>query len=143
MDYNDLAKQCLQTFFQFYRTRTNQMMNESMRGEAYVLQYIANHDGDVVPGDISDAMSVSTARMATVLKGMENKGWISRHFDTRDKRRTILTLTQNGEEQADQCRTRLLHATAKMLEYLGENDAKEYIRILRRLSESNFKCLDE
>jgi DNA-binding MarR family transcriptional regulator len=143
MDYNDLAKQCLPTFLHFYRMRTNQMMNESMRGEAYVLQYIAGHDGDVVPGDISNAMHVSTARMAIVLKGLENKGFLTRSFDASDRRRTILTLTQAGAEQADQCMNRMLHSTAKMLEYLGENDAKEYIRILRRLSESNLKCLDE
>jgi DNA-binding MarR family transcriptional regulator len=143
MDYIDLAKQCLQTFLHYYRTRTNQMMNESMRGEAYVLQYIAGHDGDVVPGDISNAMSVSTARMATVLKGLENKGLITRHFDSSDKRRTILKLTQTGAEQAEQCMNQMLHSTAKMLEYLGENDAREYIRILRRLSESNLKCTGE
>ncbi len=142
MDYNDLAKQYLQTFLQFYRTRINQMMNESMHGEAYVLQYIANNDADVVPGDISSAMGVSTARMATVLKGLENKGWITRHFDANDRRRTILRLTQAGAEQADYCTCRMLESTAKMLEYLGENDAKEYIRILCRLSESNLKCLD-
>jgi DNA-binding MarR family transcriptional regulator len=143
MDYTDLAKQCLQAFFHFYKTRINQMINESMRGEAYALQYIANHDGDVGPGDISNAMDISTARMATVLNGLENKGWITRHFDSRDKRRTILRLTQAGAEQANHCMHKLTESTAKMLEYLGENDANEYIRILRRLSEDDFKYLDE
>lgn len=142
MDYTDLAKQNLETFLQFYRTRMNQMMNESMHGEAYVLRYISNIDGDVVPGDISNAMGISSARMATVLNGLENKGLITRHFDSNDRRRTILKLTQAGVEQADSCTSRIVESTAKMLEYLGENDSKEYIRILHRISESHLKCPD-
>ncbi len=142
MDYTELARQYLQTFLQFYRTRINQMMNESMHGEAYVLQHIANNDCDVVPGDISNAMGVSSARMATVLNGLENKGLITRHIDSSDRRRTILRLTQAGTEEADNCTSRMVESTAKMLEYLGENDAKEYIRILCKISESNLRCLD-
>ena len=140
MDYTILAKEFLQTVYRFYKIRSQQQLNNAMQGEAFALQFIAQHDDVAVPSDIENAMSVSSARIATILNGLENKELITRRIDSNDRRRTILKLTRAGEEQAAKSTEQLLDLGKKLLEYLGEEDARQYVRIMGRLAD---KCNSE
>ena len=135
MDYADLSRMFLQTMYKFYKIRPQKQLNKAVHGEAFALQFIAQHDDAVVPSDIESAMSVSSARIATVLNGLENKGWITRRIDSADRRRTLLKLTPAGEKQAAESAEQLLGLATGILEYLGENDAQEYVRIMGRLAD--------
>jgi len=135
MDYTELARVYLDTLYRVHKTRPQPKIEESMRGEAFALHYIALHDGVAVPSAIGNETGVSAARIATVLNGLENKGWIERRIDPGDRRRTILCLTPAGEQRATQNTSRLLEAVSAMLAYLGEDDAREHIRIIGRLAE--------
>jgi Transcriptional regulators len=135
MDYTELSYELLQTIYRYYTFQTHRRLNSAMHGEAFALQYIAQNDDAVVPSDIESAMNVSSARIATVLNGLENKKWITRRIDPQDRRRTILKLTPMGEEQAAKSSQQLLILLAEILEYLGESDAKDYVRIMGRLAE--------
>jgi len=134
MNYTELAKEFLKTMKATHKNRSQKQMNEAMRGEAFVLQFIAEHNGEVVPGDINAEMNISSARIATVLNGLENKGFITRQIDSADRRRTILKLTPTGEEHSRRMMQILLGHMVKMLEFLGERDAQEYVRIMGRLA---------
>ena len=142
MDYAKLSGEFLQTVHRFQRIRAQQQISESMHGEAFALFYVAQHDGTTIPSDICNVMGVSSARIATVLNGLENKGFITRQIDPRDRRRTILKLTPAGEEQAAQNTQQLQDSVTQMLEYLGEHDAKEYVRIIGRLADKHIKGMD-
>ena len=135
MDYIDLSKEFLQAFYQFHKKKTHKKINNAMHGEAFVLQYIAQFDNTAVPGDIENAMNVSSARITTLLNGLENKGLISRQIDSIDRRRILIKLTPAGEEQAAENMRQLLDLTSEILEYLGEEDANNFVRIICRLAE--------
>ena len=135
MDYNELSREFLQTIYRYYTLQTHKRLNNAVHGEAFALQYIAQNDDAVVPSDIESAMNVSSARIANVLNGLENKNWITRRIDPQDRRRTKLKLTPLGEEQAVESSRQLLVLIAEILEYLGERDAKDYVRIMGRLTE--------
>ena len=139
MDYTDLSIEFLQTVYRFYRIALHKKLNNAMQGEAFALQFIAQHDDAVVPSDIENAMSVSSARIATVLNGLENKDFITRRIDPADRRRTILKLTPAGEEQAAKSAEQLLGVCKDMLEYLGEEDARHSVRIMSKLAD---RCAD-
>jgi len=134
MDYIALSKELIQNMQAFFKTRLQNQISEAMQGESFILRYIALHNGVVVPGDISSEMCVSSTRIAIVLNNLENKGLILRQIDRADRRRIILQLTPEGEKQAQVKIQMLYESTAKMLECLGERDAKEYIRLVGRLS---------
>jgi len=135
MDYTALSKEFLQTIYKYYQARAQQQLNNAMHGEAFALQYIAVHDNATIPSDIKNAMSVSSARIAMVLNSLEDKGLIVRQIDKQDRRRTILKLTSAGEERAKESSQELLGVARKMLEHLGEEDAKHCVRIMGRLAE--------
>ena len=135
MDYTDLSEEFLKTVYRLYRVGTQKQLSSAVQGEAFALHFIAHHDGAVVPSDIESAMSVSSARIATVINGLENKEFVTRQIDPTDRRRTIIRLTPAGEEQAARSVEQLLDLAKKILEYLGEDDATNYVRIMGRLAD--------
>ena len=135
MDYTELAVELAGKMQLFHRLTSQKRILEILHGEAFLLHCIANHGEVMLPGEISHEMAVSSARVAAALNKLESKGLITRQIDINDRRRILVCLTQEGRERADKHRRILIEKTAKMLASLGEHDAKEYVRIMGRLSE--------
>ena len=135
MDYKALANVMLTKMFLLNKTRPQRSINEGMRGEAFVLQYIIHHENAVLPSEISNFMNISTARMAAALNSLERKGFITRRIDPSDRRRILVELTPEGKEFADAQRGAMLNHMTRMLERLGEQDSTELVRILGRVAE--------
>ncbi len=137
MDYTGLAQEFMSVMYQLRRFKPQKVLNESMHGEMIVLGYIARHEGNVIPSDISNELGISTARVAATLNSLESKELISRMIDVNDRRRILVEMTPAGKEQIDKHFELIMNTTKNMLEYLGEQDAKEYVRIMGRLAERN------
>ena len=100
MDYEELAKTLLSRMYTLNKTRSQRNINEGMRGEGFVLQYIIRRGGNVLPSEISGFMDISTARMAAALNSLERKGLITRRIDPSDRRQILVDLTDKGKEFA-------------------------------------------
>ena len=101
-----------------------------------MLLYIGEHCQDaVIPKEISNAVGVSPARVAAVLGNLENKGLITREIDANDRRKIIVKMTLKGQNVLEKNKQEFLHKTATLLSLLGEYDAKEYVRIMGRLTD--------
>ena len=135
MDYTALAQEFMRNMSQLHRHNAQKKLNDSMHGESFVLGYISRHNGNVIPSEISNEMGISSARIAATLNSLESKGMITRMIDVSDRRRILVELTPVGKEQVDQHFQEIMEFTTNMLCYLGEHDAKEYVRIMGRLAE--------
>ena len=135
MDYPALATQLLDSMQALRKTRPQKHLNEAVHGEAFVLRFIMLQDGDVLPGEIGSEMGVSSARIATALNSLESKGLITRQIDLNDRRKILVRITPEGRAVAENQEQAVVEGTAKMLALLGEQDAKEHVRIMGRLSE--------
>jgi DNA-binding MarR family transcriptional regulator len=89
----------------------------------------------VIPSEISNEVGISTARVAATLNSLESKGWVTRKIDVNDRRRILVEMTPEGKEQVEKHFQMIMNTTTNMLEYLGEHDANEYVRIMKRLAE--------
>ena len=136
MDYRELAIELLIKMQSFHKIKQKKHFSEVMQGETFVLYYIALHDGDVLPGEISTEMDVSSARVATALNNLERKGLIIRQIDKNNRRKILVSITPEGKKIAEERYSTLVEKTTTMLTALGEHDAKEYVRIMGRLIES-------
>ena len=143
MNYEELANQLLENSYKFRRNSHQAKIDESMRGEHFVLSYIDKMEGGVLPGEISNEMAISTARTAAALNSLENKGLIKREIDKNDRRRILVYLTPQGKELAEKRKRVVLESARNMLEWLGEEDAKEFVRIIGRFSEFPAKNRDQ
>ncbi|MCL2020238.1 MAG: MarR family transcriptional regulator [Oscillospiraceae bacterium] len=135
MTRDKLAVELLENMQALHRTKTHIHVNEALCGEAFGLQYIAMNGGSVLPGDISSEMNVSSARVAVTLNNLEGKGLITRQIDKNDRRKVIVEITPQGKEFAEKHWKSIVGGASIFLELLGENDAKEFVRILGRMSE--------
>lgn len=134
MDYTELAEEFLQYTHQFQKGHHQKRIDGIMRGETFVVVYIARKGRCVLPSEISTEMSISSARIAAALNSLEKKGLITRQIDVDDRRRILVDLTPSGKELAERHRQTALNTTIRMLESLGEKDAKELVRIMEKLS---------
>lgn len=140
MDYMELAEKLFQNMYLLRKSRPQRKMTESMQGETFVLRYISQHEGSVVPGEISAIMDISSARIAATLNSLEKKGLITRQIDTNDRRRILVRLTQAGKDLAEEHHQSVMEGGARLLSLLGEQDAMEYVRITGRLAELACQC---
>lgn len=134
MDYKSLAEQFLMNTFEINKQKHQQVMDESMKGEHFVLYYLYNLNNNAVPSEISEIMGVSSARIAAVLNKLENKGLITREIDLKDRRRILVKLSTEGNKKAKEQRQLVMDKTIEVLKLLGKEDAKEFVRITSKLA---------
>lgn len=135
MDYKALATEFMQKMYIINKARPHKQLNESMQGEAFVLHYLFHQEDSVLPSEISNFMGISTARIAVALNSLERKGLITRRIDTSDRRRILVNLTEEGRAYAKEQQQEMLENIAKLITMLGEQDAREYVRITGRIAE--------
>lgn len=138
MDYRELASEfikIMENSHKLRRANPQKQIDESLQGERFVLQFIASQNRDVLPGEISTEMGISSARIAVTLNGLEKKGLITRQIDTSDRRRILVDLTLEGKTLVEERRQEALERVTKMFSRLGEHDAREYVRITAKLAE--------
>lgn len=133
MYYEALADELLHICANLLRVPAHQKLSNMLRGELFVLNYLYDHDTIVHPKELSENLSVSTARIASLLKHMEEKKLIVRTPDPEDSRQIIVRLTPSGKHTIQKYRKDVLSYLARTLESLGPDDAREYIRIQKKI----------
>ncbi|HHT21045.1 MAG TPA: MarR family transcriptional regulator [Tissierellia bacterium] len=135
MDYTKLAAELIKQTRRLQHFKSQQSLGQAIRGQAFILWYIADNGGEVLPSDISESMQVSSARIAQALNSIEDKGWITRRIDPLDRRRILVRLTPEGEAIACQHLQAVEAHVTHALSLLGEADAKEYVRLTSKLAD--------
>ena len=135
MDYTELAIQLIDMRASAPQIKMDRTMSRIARGEVLALNYLAANGNQAYPKDMSKALILTTARIAAILKSLEGQDMITRTPDPSDSRQIIVCLTEKGIALVEERRTGMIHSVAKMLEALGEEDAKAYVRIQARLIE--------
>ena len=106
-------------------------------GEYALLSYLWDHrdnkDG-VKISDISKFMNVTPPTVTPIVSRMEKQGFIRRVSGKCDRRVVNLFLTQEGIDNLQTCNKKREEVFSEIVEYLGENDTKELIRILNRIA---------
>ncbi|MDO4314316.1 MAG: winged helix DNA-binding protein [Oscillospiraceae bacterium] len=133
MYYEILAGELLKINANLMQLPVSQQISRMVKGELFVLDYLSARGTAVHPKELSKRLSVSTARIASLLNHMEEKRLIVRTEDPRDSRQVLVQLTQEGVKAIEENRRETISQVSKMLESLGPDDAREYIRIQRKI----------
>lgn len=136
MDYNELAKQLVNMRARMPQVKPERAMSQMAHGEILALNYLAVNENKAYPKDMSKALMLTTARIAAMLKSLEKQGLITRTPDPSDSRQVIVELTETGISTVETRRNAMINTVTKMLEALGEEDAKAYVRIQKKLIET-------
>lgn len=133
MDYTPLAASL---FSSLVKTSNAPFQKESRNfcmGEMGILSYLNFCCDGVTAGELSENLDVSTGRVAAALNTLEKKNMIKRNHDISDKRRVIVNITDSGKKAVLKKRRHGILCTEEMLRALGEDDAREFVRIMQRI----------
>ena len=132
-NYSALAQELLHALDTAGPRPPHEDISQTQRGELAVLRLLAEENRQLLAGEISRGLGMTTSRIAAVLNSLEKKDMITRCADPADRRRVVVALTARGE---DFCRARRREAErdfTHLLERLGEDDARQFVHLLGRV----------
>ncbi len=87
------------------------------------------------PRDISGFLGVSPASVSPLLASLEEQGLIERIINPQNRREIFLQLTPKGKELAQKIKTHMRNRVQDLVEYLGEEQTLELIRLLQLVNQ--------
>lgn len=91
------------------------------------------HKGDMTVGEARQAILSSDGTIPVVCKNLEKRGWIERRPGERDRRQTILHLSESGRELIGQVYPENEKIIEEELSVLTDDEKRELVRLLGRL----------
>ena len=132
MRTDDMTAELARLHMRYARLLMNDTSDVSAVGQMRALLYLSE-GGDGCPvGEFTRALGISTGRAANTLKQLEKKGFIRREQQTDDKRCYRVYLTDSGREHTSLIRQTADAAHRRVLERLGEADARVYLDLSGR-----------
>lgn len=131
--YETLAEELIEAFDRKKKELPHEEVSAAMRGEMAVLRLLEDEARALTAGEISRLLRMTTSRIAAVLGTLEKKALIVRSPDERDKRRIRVILTQKGCALCRIKRQKLACDVSFALSQLGEHDAREFVRLIKRV----------
>ena len=134
-DYKNLIDELFLQFRRAYFTSPEINYSDFIQGEMKILNYLYLNNSPVLPGKLCDDLYMTSARMSAALKSLKTKGYMERSVSKNDKRKIPVILTESGRSYFAEKRTKVINAYSEMFMKLGEDDTKEFIRIIKRLND--------
>lgn len=110
-----------------------EVLNEFSRGEVGILSFLAFDKDEVLAGELSEKLGVSTARIASILNSLENKEYIIRREDDFDKRKTVVAITEKGSKSVASTKKEIINKIIKVIKEIGYDEIKKYIEITLKI----------
>lgn len=145
-EYDELMKNFMEVMQNAYYNRSITFLTDFFQGETKVLfciKRICDNGRECTPGFISSELGLSTARTASILRSLEHKGYIGRINAKKDKRRVIVSMTEEGRTFADEKHREVMAFYDKAFHAMGEKDLSELVRLIGRLSEITENVIKE
>lgn len=134
MIYEELAAELVKYQFILLREKNDDRDHiDILRGTKRVIGYLIEIEDGVSPTKLCEFMGVSSARIASILNKLEEQGIIIRVANKIDKRKKIVYLSDKGREYGASLQKKFIKEAAAMLRALGEHDAKEHVRIIKKI----------
>lgn len=93
-----------------------------------------DRQGEAAQKLLSERLSVSPQSMSEALAKLENDGYITRSRSMRDKRETVVSLTESGKRHSDELRRKMSSQAHKFLEPLDESEKVALYTLLKKLT---------
>lgn len=133
-DEKQYGEELYYALFEMVGNKKNALLLESLRGENAVLTYLVNHREEIHPGTLAEHLSLVPGRTADILKSLEKKGLIIRRKDPEDRRKTIVSITEDGVLYIKERRKRIRDQYSGLYKELGAEDTVKLIELLKKMN---------
>lgn len=112
------------------------VLREFLEGETAALYYLCGAGaGGATPSQLSEALEVSRARAANILRALREKGYVEMDVSADDRRKMDVRCTAAGRRCFEQKYDFLLRCLDKYVDVLGEEDILALTRLLQKAAD--------
>ena len=133
MEHDSLVDELFAIMREFSKVPFQEHSRNFATGEMAILFYLNSIQDGATAGDICNYLQVTTGRIASALNSLEKKNFIQRKTHEKDKRKVKVCITSYGRDYVLQTYDNGRVISRNVLENLGEEDTKEFIRIVKKL----------
>lgn len=90
----------------------------------------SNHNVKV--NDLVNLLKFAPSTVSTILKALEDNGYIIREINKDNRREVFVYLTDKGKSRLDSAKKHHFDMVSDLISYLGEDDAVKLIEILEK-----------
>lgn len=140
MATNSEVREIIDLMDKFHEKHIVHIFEDSNKGALAVIKFLENNNGVSTNGEISDFLGVSTARVAVLLKKLEEKEILKRSVSVKDARITIVSFTDKGKKVAQNKKKELENKVSKIIDALGIEKIREHhetINIINHIMEND------
>lgn len=133
MDYKKTAQEMVDTMMEFHHTMPNKVLNGISEGGRASMIYLFKNDAPTSPSALAKALHFGPSRVTAIINRLVKMGLVEKKTDSQDKRKVLFQITEKGRNLGRVRYEETLTRISSWLEFLGEDDARESLRILKRI----------
>ena len=135
MDTDNLVEKIFETFDSINIEVLFDKLKFSLKGENMLLSILNSLGGQGTVAEITQYFDFTPARLSALVKTLENKGYVKKIQNENDRRTSTIVLTSEGTLRYLSYREEAIKNALVILEELGEEDTREFLRIIKRVSD--------
>ena len=138
MRNEELAREIMLAFTNMRKHHTKyHVQAHTKRSEMAILSILESRrtENSLKITEISRLLSLPPSAITPVINSLEEKGLVERQDSPEDRRIVLVALTKKGREFFDNKQKFFFEKSLKLVEYLGEKDTKEFIRLFSKAFE--------
>ena len=140
-DKDSLSVKLFEQFRDLYFRTDPFGLTEFLQGEMKLLSYISIAEHELLPGQLSSALEMTAGRIAGILRSLEKKGYITRRTDIADRRRVLVSITEQGREYINSSSEKLEQRLDMLVAEMGSENTVRVIESLKIYSEASAAVL--
>lgn len=130
------AKEKAEEFFKTIVSRKKSLIEiprNCSQGEVGTLLYLTFVNDKITSTNLAKNLDISLPRVVSILNSLEVKNLVQKLPDEKDKRKTIVKITEEGKKLVLTKKEEAIGKIVKIIEKLDENDINEYIRLSKKI----------
>jgi DNA-binding MarR family transcriptional regulator len=136
---NELIEELMHTFMDFKKNNFHNITNDiglthNEKMVLFVLHDISK-DNRVSLCVLRERIRLAPSTVTPIITLLEEKGLIERNIDKSDRRNIFLQISSKGRVQIDRVQIEVKKVMSKYIEYMGEDDTKQLIRLISKTTE--------
>ncbi len=134
MEDQTITRRLLEAQHNFLKAQKSVSFPELSKSEFYMLEGIASADGIYV-SEIAKKLRISPPAVSKMLKSLEEKKYIERKTDPRDRRNTAVRITPEGDRIRKGVHAKMEALMRNVIGRMGEEDTEKLIQLLVNFTE--------
>ena len=117
--------------------------SEDNAGINFVLKILDDAGTPLSAGEISKRSCVSTARVAVLIKKMQDKGLIKREEDENDRRKALVSITEKGSSEVRHSKELFIKMVGRLIDEIGIDEIKQFFMTSEKIARIAGQIMEE